>query len=213
MMKNMTSSNMRALLGTLAVITLSSCGTTETSYEPSRVYVPRVSLPTRLNANEQRLLPEVEDTLTNAGYRTTRSQAADYDLRFSVEDGPINADTTITLMQEGDTIARGYARVGGPQIILARQKTVNQSFGQALDQFENQLPTAQRRTEPRRRIDDDDSRDSRYGSRRDESNYSDDREDSRYGRGSDRSDDRPSRGEYLPEPYADDDATEYRRGY
>lgn len=87
-------------------------------------------------------MPEIEDTLIRAGYRPTRDRSAEYQLEFDVDDGPVNADTHLTLSREGSEVARSYARVGGPRIILHRQEFIRQSFDKCLRDFESQLSRA-----------------------------------------------------------------------
>lgn len=103
---------------------------------------PRVLIPSGLSQNEVRFMPEIEDTLIRAGYRPTRDRSAEFQLEFDVDDGPVNADTHLTLLREGSEVARSYARVGGPRIILQRQEFIRQSFDKCLRDFESQLSRA-----------------------------------------------------------------------
>jgi hypothetical protein len=136
------------LLLTVSALLLAGCaGTDYDGSSPAQVRPPTVALPTELNDNEAKYLPEVEDVLADAGYRTTLGRVADYALDLSLEDGPVNADSAIRLRRREEIVAAGEARVGGPRIIFQRARVVAESFRQALAQFENALPPA-RSTRP-----------------------------------------------------------------
>lgn len=124
------------------VITLSvalvSCETPDYGGSGSRP-APRVLMPAGLDQDEARFLPAIEDTLIRAGYRPTRDRSAEYSLEFEVDDGPVNADTHLTLLRDDSEVARSYARVGGPRILLHRQELIRQSFDKCLRDFEGQL--------------------------------------------------------------------------
>ena len=128
------------LLCAFCVAGLTGCATSNYPDTGSQRPVYRVSMPSRLNANEGRLIGEVEAALERNGLRPTNQGDGDYVLEFTVEDGPVNADATLTLYQRQSQVARGYARVGGPRIILQRQRVIREAFDAALRQFENELP-------------------------------------------------------------------------
>lgn len=119
-----------------------SCATPDydPNVSPARPYVPRVTMPVDLNRNEQNLIGDVENMLEQGGLRPTDRAGAEYQLTFSVEDGPVNADVTLDLFQGRDRIAHAFARVGGPRIIFQRQRVIRESFDKALREFEAQLP-------------------------------------------------------------------------
>lgn len=125
------------ILAALA-LTLSSCETPGYA-GPGPRPAPRVLMPGGLSQNEARFVPEIEDALIRAGYRPTRDRSAEYALEFEVDDGPVNADTHLILYREGSEVARAYARVGGPRILLQRQEFIRQSFEKCLNDFEGQL--------------------------------------------------------------------------
>jgi hypothetical protein len=121
---------------------LSSCATgPDYSSGNQRPYVPRVSMPDpgSLSANERRYLPEVENALEAAGYRPTQGEA-EYRLHIHLEDGPINADSHLTMFRGSSEIARANARVGGATMVFRRQQFVNESFQKCLSDFEVQIP-------------------------------------------------------------------------
>lgn len=130
-------------LGLLAALLLPACTTSSTGdpgLSPVRPYVPRVTMPMETNANEQNLMDDVEQVLEARGLRPTERTGVDYQLAFSVEDGPVNADVTLELYQGRNRVAHAYARVGGPRILFQRQRVIREAFDKALQQFENQLP-------------------------------------------------------------------------
>jgi hypothetical protein len=106
-----------------------------------RPYVPRVSIPdpSSLSANERRYLPEVENALEDAGYRTTQGEG-EYRLHIHLEDGPINADSHLTMFRGSSEIARANARAGGATMVFRRQQFVNESFHKCLNDFVVQIP-------------------------------------------------------------------------
>ena len=124
-----------AIALTLALV---SCETPDYGGPGTRP-APRVLMPTGLSQNEARYLPDIEDVLIRSGYRPTRDRSAEYQLEFEIDDGPINADTHLTLSREGSEVARAYARVGGPRIIVQRQEFIRQSFDKCLRDFDSQL--------------------------------------------------------------------------
>ena len=130
------------IAGLLAALTLTSCSTPDydPNVSPARPYVPRVTMPVNLNRNEQNLIGDVENMFEQNNLRPTDRAGAEYQLAFSVEDGPVNADVTLDLYQGRDRIAHAYARVGGPRIIFKRQQVLRESFDKALREFEAQLP-------------------------------------------------------------------------
>ncbi len=130
------------IAGLLAALNLTSCTTVDydSQVSPARPYVPRVTMPVDLNNHEQNLVGDVEHSLEQNGLRPTDRAGAEYQLAFSVEDGPVNADVTLDLFQGRTRIAHAYARVGGPRIVFQRQRVIREAFDKALQQFEMQLP-------------------------------------------------------------------------
>lgn len=177
------------LLSILSFGFLTSCSTPDydPSVSPARPYIPRVTMPVDLNANEQNLIGDVEQSLEQNGLRPTDRTGADYQLTFSVEDGPVNADVTLDLFQGRNRIAHAYARVGGPRIVFQRQRVIREAFDKALQQFEPQLP---RVNAPGDRYRDDDGSNSNYNN-----NYNPNR---------------PASGGYNPPPaYGSPDSNPY----
>jgi hypothetical protein len=122
---------------------LAACSATPDFSSSARAYVPRVSIPdaNTLNANERATVSIVEDVLVEAGYRPTQGPA-EYRLFIDLEDGPVNAHTTLALYQANEELVRSYARIGGPRIILSRSKVIKESFDQCLADFQTRLPRA-----------------------------------------------------------------------
>lgn len=118
-----------------------SCNSLPEDSGPGRPYAPRVSMPdySELNSNEKRYLPQVEDAVVQAGLRPTNGDA-EYRLEIELEDGPVNADSTLILYRGSSEISRSYARVGGPSIIFSRARIVQESFEKCLRDFEGKLP-------------------------------------------------------------------------
>ena len=123
----------------LSFVALNSCETVEYGGSGGRDYVPTVSLPDDLKDSERRLIGAVADVLEDAGYQTTRG-SGDYELEFEVDDGPVNADVYITLLHDGATVVKSYARTGGPAIIFKRDAAIRESFDKCLSDFERRLP-------------------------------------------------------------------------
>ncbi len=133
---------MKRLLS-LAVLCLSltQCVTPD-GYDPQPGGGPRyryVSMPYDLNERELQYIRDVTGVLEANGYRPTRGGNAEYSLDFSIEEGPINTDTSITLSERGSTIAEGEGRDGGPQSIFDRAGVVRRSFDRALREFSSEL--------------------------------------------------------------------------
>jgi hypothetical protein len=166
------------ILLSLCVIVLASCETVE-PVGPGRRPPPKVLIPAGLGASERELLPEVEDVLSDSGFRPTYRTPADYVLAFEVDDGPVNADVHLRLLRHGEELAHAYARTGGPGILLHRREYIRKSFDKCLDQFEDQIQGMVRRGWGQRDDDYDDNGDDRdfY-----DSGPYDDGEDHRYER-------------------------------
>jgi hypothetical protein len=149
---------MRCALLVLSVLPfIAGCNSVDTGYGYSRPYVPFVALPTNLDPAERNLLPEIEDVLNNAGYRTSFSGEAEYDLDFLVDSGPINTDVRIRLFRGRQEIVVAYARSGGARSLFRRGQVVRDAFEKCLREFEARLPRSDhRRTGP------DPWRDDRY---------------------------------------------------
>ncbi len=126
----------------LAVLNLTSCTTPDydPNLSPARPYIPRVTMPSQLDRDEQNLIGDVENVLEQNNLRPTDRTGAEYQLAFNVEHGPVNADVTLDLYQGRDRIAHAFARVGGPRILFKRQQVIREAFDKAIRQFEAQLP-------------------------------------------------------------------------
>lgn len=119
----------------MTLIMLNSCE----SIEPTSIG-QLVMMPENLSADERRLVPYVEDVLRHAGFRPVYDGGAEYELKFDVDDGPVNADVHLTLLRRGGELIKSYARTGGPSIVFRRQEMINESFDKCLRDFDRQLP-------------------------------------------------------------------------
>ncbi len=123
----------------LSTAVLASCATYEEPPAPGRPYTPSVLMPVELNANESQYIQEVEGALEDSGLRPSGRQDSEYTLTFSLEDGPVNADSTLKLFRGRQEVAGAFARVGGPRIVFSRRAVVRESFQKALADFEHQI--------------------------------------------------------------------------
>lgn len=130
-------SNGVALIG---VVFLTQCAGPNLGPVASERYVPRVAMPdaSRLSANENRFLPEVEEVLVRGGFRPTQG-SAEYRLEMHLEDGPVNADSALRLLRGSSEVANAKARVGGITTIFRRTQVVEESFHRCLTDFESQV--------------------------------------------------------------------------
>ena len=131
----------RLLSLALACLSLTQCVTPDgyDQHNGGGSRIRYVSMPYDLNERELQYIRDVTGVLEANGYRPTRGGNAEYNLDFSIEEGPINTDTTITLSERGSTIAEGAGRDGGPQSIFDRASVVRRSFDRALREFSGQL--------------------------------------------------------------------------
>ena len=153
------------LLGCCAVSSV-SCTTLDSDSETTsaRPPVPRVTMPVNLNREEQNLIGDVEQALEEGGLRPTDRAGAEYQLAFSVESGPVNAEVTLDLYQGRARVAQASARAGGPRILFKRQQVIREAFDKALRDFESQLPGPSFSTRNRRTYrEDDGTRPTPYG--------------------------------------------------
>lgn len=127
---------------TAAGFLFTSCADTPDYQGRQRPYVPRVAVPPmeELNEYERQRLPEVEDYLTDAGYRITTAGSAEFRLEFSIESGPVNTDTTLALLRGNSEVARSSARQRSALSVVQRSRVVDQSFKKCLDDFHTRLP-------------------------------------------------------------------------
>ncbi len=99
---------------------------------------PTVLMPVQANAREGQFLPRVDDSLRRAGYEPVYRGSADMRLEIEILEGPVNVDTTLRLLDRGRVAAQGQARASGPPLVN-RNRVVEDSFFQALAQFDSQL--------------------------------------------------------------------------
>lgn len=119
----------------MTLLMLNSCESVESTSTGQPVMMPE-----KLSDNERRLIPYVEEVLHRAGFRPVYEGGAEYELKFKVDDGPVNADVHLTLLRRGGELIKSYARTGGPGIVLHRQEMIGESFDKCLRDFDRQLP-------------------------------------------------------------------------
>jgi hypothetical protein len=105
---------------------------------------PTVLLPYELDERETGYMRQITGMLRENGYQTVRGGYADYQLDFSIETGPVNADANLVLREGNRTVAQGFGRDGGPRIILNRNQVVRNAVDRCLAEFEPQLQNARR---------------------------------------------------------------------
>ncbi len=126
------------LLPALFAVLLSGCTTPQHPGGPGYAPPPTVLMPVDGSAREREFAPRIEDVLRRAGYETVYRGAGDLLLEFAIEEGPVNVDTRIRLLDKGRVTALGQARASGPPLIN-RNRVVEDSFFQALQAFESQV--------------------------------------------------------------------------
>jgi hypothetical protein len=99
---------------------------------------PKVLMPVDLSARERAYVPQVEDVLRRSGLDPVYRGSADLLLEFSIEEGPINVDTNLRLIDDDRVEALGQGRASGPPLIN-RNGILEASFYQALRGFEGEL--------------------------------------------------------------------------
>lgn len=103
-----------------------------------------VSLPYEIGVRERQYLPDIADMLEEYNFHPVQYGGAPYKLDFTIDDGPINADTTITLYKHGQVLVRAQGRDGGPKMVFDRPGVIRRSFQRCLADFEDQLDRAAR---------------------------------------------------------------------
>lgn len=99
---------------------------------------PTVLMPATGSVREQAYLPEIENVLRRNGLDPVFRGRADMLLEFTIEEGPINVDTYIRLINQGRVAALGEGRANGPPLIN-RNRVVADSFYLAMTNFEGQI--------------------------------------------------------------------------
>ena len=98
-----------------------------------------VGMPAKLSERERGYIGQVEGALRGAGYMPVRHGKGEMALDFTMEQGPINTDTTISLFQNERLVAEGRGRKGGVPLI-GRNRVADESFQQAFSSFQASLP-------------------------------------------------------------------------
>ena len=118
-------------------LALASCVVPEGS-RPVRQ--PRyVSLPFSPDMLERQFLPEVAEALEDYGYRPVNTGGERYKLDFQIDEGPLNVDSTITLTKDGQPLAEGRGRDGGPRKVFQPSGYIRRAFDRSLEDFNAQL--------------------------------------------------------------------------
>lgn len=132
----------RRLFAVVAAVSLSACATSRTAFTPQSG-PPTVGMPAEVSAKERLFIPDLENALRGDGYVTVRSGAGDYQLEFQIQEGPINTDTRIELLEGGKRVAIGNGRAAGAPL-FGRSKVAEKSFSRAFEQFQSAMPRAAR---------------------------------------------------------------------
>jgi len=124
----------------LSVLTLVSC-VDPTPYPVGGAAPPpppTVLMPATATVREQAYLPQIEEVLRRNGLDPVYRGRTDMLLEFTIEEGPVNVDTYIRLIDQGRIAALGQGRANGPPLIN-RNRVLDDSFFRALTDFERQL--------------------------------------------------------------------------
>ncbi len=97
-------------------------------------------MPNDLDQRESGYVGQIASLLQQHGYQPVNGGYADYQLNFTIETGPVNADATLTLHQGPRIVAQAKGRDGGPRIIFDRSGVVRNAVDRCLPQFASQLP-------------------------------------------------------------------------
>ena len=138
------------LVAICAMLLNASCSTMtdlDPGAPPPQPHIPQVTMPQPQNAQEQSLIGEVERSLEANGLRPTDRAGVEYQLAFSVLQGPVNTDVSIDLIQGRERVVRAFARAGGALRMFNKQQVLREAFDKALRQFEAQLPRSGGRTD------------------------------------------------------------------
>lgn len=99
---------------------------------------PTVLMPVTGSVREQAYIPEIENVLRRNGLDPVYRGRTDMLLEFTIEEGPVNVDTYIRLIDHGRAAALGQGRASGPPLIN-RNRVLADSFYRALTDFEDQI--------------------------------------------------------------------------
>ena len=97
-------------------------------------------MPRNLDQREAGYLGMIGGMLEQNGYQPVNGGYADYELDFTIETGPVNADATLTLRQGPRIINQATGRDGGPRIIIDRNGVVRNAVDRCLNEFAPRLP-------------------------------------------------------------------------
>jgi hypothetical protein len=104
---------------------------------------PSVLMPVDLTLRQQNFMPILEDTIRRNGLLPVYRGRADMLLEFVMEEGPINIDTHLRLLENSRVLAAGSGRQAGAPL-MNRNQVAENSFYRALQQFEPQLASIAR---------------------------------------------------------------------
>jgi hypothetical protein len=99
---------------------------------------PTVLMPVSGTVRERAFVPQIEGVLQRNGLVPVYRGRAEMVLEFTIEEGPVNVDTYIRLIDHGRVAALGQGRASGPPLIN-RNRVLEDSFFRALTDFERQL--------------------------------------------------------------------------
>jgi hypothetical protein len=95
-------------------------------------------MPVSGTVRERAFVPQIEGVLQRNGLLPVYRGRTEMVLEFTIEEGPVNVDTYIRLIDHGRVAALGQGRACGPPLIN-RNRVLEDSFLRALTDFERQL--------------------------------------------------------------------------
>ena len=105
--------------------------------------VPGVLMPRNLDQREAGYLGRIATLLEQNGLRPVDGGFAEFQLDFSIETGPVNADAVLVMRDGPRVMAQAKGRDGGPRIILNRSGVVDNAVNACLSDFSAQLRRGQ----------------------------------------------------------------------
>ncbi len=105
---------------------------------------PRVAIRPH-STHERRYSSLAADYFEQAGYIVSNGGRAEYELEFTLDDGPINAVVNMTLSKRGHTVSEVEGHAGGPSMLFDRERTIREAFEDALHQLDGEVSHRQRR--------------------------------------------------------------------
>ena len=92
------------------------------------------------SVHERRYSSLASDYFEQAGYIVSNGGRGEYELEFTLDDGPINAVVNMTLIKRGRTLAEVEGKAGGPRMLFDREGIIREAFEDAFRQLDSDLP-------------------------------------------------------------------------